>query len=151
MNLALSLHAPTQALRERIVPTARAYPLDEFLAAADAHGALTGRPAFVEYVLLKGVNDGAEQAQALGELLKDRRSAVNLIPFNAVLGKNGAVPFEAPAPEAAEAFQRILRESYGINTTLRKTLGADIAGACGQLVIGKPGAKGVCGDVEDSC
>ena len=96
VSLALSLHAPSQRLRERIVPSARAHPLDRIVAAARQYQEATGNKVFVEYVLLAGVNDGVEIARELGALLEGHRVMVNLIPWNPVLSPD--MHFGAPPP-----------------------------------------------------
>ncbi|KDD75500.1 hypothetical protein H632_c653p0 [Helicosporidium sp. ATCC 50920] len=153
VSLALSLHAPEQALRARLVPSARAFPLPRILEAVDAYAAASRQRVFVEYVLLGGVNDGEEQARQLGELLRGRDVVVNLIPWNPVLGKG--MEWEAPREGAARSFQRTLREAYGLRATVRQEKGQDVAAACGQLSLesrrGFDGAPGVVlgRDVED--
>ena len=130
VRLALSLHAPTQALREMVVPSARAWRLPELLAAASAFEAAPGgSPPMMEYVLLAGENDGEEAARGLGELLQGRGWTLNLIPYN----PGGATHHSAPSREAVEAFQRALRSGWGVNTTVRRTMGSEVGAACGQL------------------
>lgn len=127
--LALSLHAPTQELRQTLVPSAATWRLDALLRAASDFEAASGTAPLVEYVLLAGVNDGAEQAHDLGRLLASRGWTVNLIPYNEVAGTG----FATPSAEATTRFQSILRGEYGINTTVRRAMGRDVGGACGQL------------------
>jgi len=131
VRLALSLHAPSQALRETVVPSAASWPLDKLLAACEAHERCSGQPPLIEYTLLGSVNDSAEAAAGLGALLRGRGWTVNLIPFNPV---ETAAGHRQPGASAVETFQRALRSDWGVNTTVRRTMGADIAGACGQLV-----------------
>jgi len=128
INLVLSLHAPNQALRERIIPFARSYPLSEILEAYDAWSKISGRDQSFEYTLLSGINDGQEHARELASLLRLRQCSVNLIPYNPIDGVN----FSRPEREAIERFRSIL-EREKIVTTLRYTKGDDIASACGQL------------------
>lgn len=128
VTLALSVHAPDDALRHELVPGVRKRALSETLAEADALFAATGREYTVEYVLLDGVNDSPEQARALGRLLRGRRCHVNLIPWNPVAGMG----FARPPRERQEAFARALRES-GASVTLRRSLGRETDAACGQL------------------
>jgi adenine C2-methylase RlmN of 23S rRNA A2503 and tRNA A37 len=97
ISLALSLHAPTQDLRKRIVPSAAAYKLDALMAAMQEYENVTGQKVFIEYVMLEGVNDGEEQAAELGQLLQGHRVTVNLIPWNPVLSPD--VSFGAPSQE----------------------------------------------------
>jgi len=126
VRLALSLHAPDDELRSRLVPVNDRYPLAEVLAACERYYARRRRRVFVEYVMLAGVNDRPEQARALAALLDPRVYKVNLIPYN----PTGA--FEGSAPAAIAAFRRML-ERAGLAATVRLTRGRDIAAACGQL------------------
>jgi 23S rRNA (adenine2503-C2)-methyltransferase len=127
-HLAVSLHAPTEDLRNELVPVNEAIGLNAVLAAADAYFERTGRQVTYEYVLLGGVNDRPSDAQALARLLAARRSHVNLIPYNPVEG----LSFDRPDPEAVERFVTILR-GRGVSVTVRKTKGRAIDAACGQL------------------
>ncbi len=127
-HLAVSLHAPTEALRDELVPISQKVGLGAVMDAADAYFRATGRQVTFEYALLRGINDGESHAAALARLLRDRRSHVNLIPYNPVEG----LPFERPAPEAVERFTTILR-SRGVSVTVRRTKGRSIDAACGQL------------------
>ena len=127
-HLAVSLHAPTEDLRNQLVPVNEAIGLGAVLAAADAYFEKTGRQVTYEYVLLGGVNDRTADAQALGRLLRARRAHVNLIPYNPVAG----LPFARPEPEAIDRFVSILRDR-GVSVTVRKTKGRAIDAACGQL------------------
>lgn len=126
--LALSVHAPDDALRHELVPGVRKRALLDTLAEADALFAATGREYTVEYVLLDGVNDAPEQARALGALLRGRRCHANLIPWNPVAGMG----FRRPPRERQEAFARALQEA-GVSVTLRRSLGRETDAACGQL------------------
>jgi 23S rRNA (adenine2503-C2)-methyltransferase len=127
-HLAVSLHAPTEDLRNSLVPVNEAIGLTAVMAAADAYFEKTGRQVTYEYVLLGGVNDRTADAQALGRLLMARRSHVNLIPYNSVAG----LSFARPEPEAVDRFVAILR-NRGVSVTVRKTKGRAIDAACGQL------------------
>ena len=135
VNLALSLHAPDDALRSRLMPVGRKYGLHEVMKAVEDHFDRTHRKLFVEYLLLAGVNDGARQAHALADLVRGRVATVNLIPWNPGFGD-----FAASPPETVDAFRAILF-SRGIETTVRERRGQSIAAACGQLAAG-PGAQG---------
>lgn len=127
-NLALSLHAPDDATRARIIPLKNLSTAAEALEAAKRFEAVTRRFVTVSYVLLDGVNDSPEQADALGELLRDTRFHVNLIPWNAVAG----IPL-APSPkERAQAFWQRLRDR-GVSVHFRKARGTEADAACGQL------------------
>jgi len=126
VRLALSLHAAEPALRSQLMPVNDRYPLADVLAECRRYFELRRRKVFVEYVLLAGVNDRVEQAQALAGLLDPKVFKVNLIPYN----PTGA--FAGSSPKAIAAFESELRRS-GIPTTVRLTRGRDIAAACGQL------------------
>lgn len=132
VNLVLSLHAPNQHLRKKIIPYARKYPLEEILMAMDEYAKKTKRDVTYEYTLLSGINDGVAQAQELADLLKDKQCTVNLIPYNPVDG----LLLRRPKAEAIVEFRDYLVDA-GINTTWRYTKGKDIAAACGQLAMQK--------------
>ena len=127
-HLAVSLHAPTEELRNALVPVNDRIGLNAVLTAADAYFNRTGRQVTYEYVLLRGINDRATDAQALARLLRDRRSHVNLIPYNPVDG----LPYERPDPERVRQFTKILRNG-SVSVTVRKTKGRAIDAGCGQL------------------
>jgi 23S rRNA (adenine2503-C2)-methyltransferase len=127
-NLAISLHAPDEATRNRLVPVNDKIGIDAVLAAADDYFALTGRRVTYEYVLLSGVNDAPVQARQLAVLLQSRVAHVNLIPMNRV----SELTFVEPTAPRTQEFVRILTEA-GIPATVRKRKGADIDAACGQL------------------
>jgi len=126
VRLALSLHAAEPALRSQLMPVNDRYPLAEVLAECRRYFELRRRKVFVEYVLLAGVNDRVEQAQALAAMLDPKVFKVNLIPYN----PTGA--FTGSSPKAIAAFESELRRGR-IPTTVRLTRGRDIAAACGQL------------------
>ncbi len=127
-NLAISLHAPDEKLRRKLVPMSARWPLSEVLRAADAYALATGRRVTYEYVLLSGVNDGLVHARALAKLLRGRLAHVNLIPFNPAPG----LPFERPSAGQIELFRRELL-AQGIDVTVRRSRGIRIQAACGQL------------------
>lgn len=129
VNLAISLHAPTDELRSRTMPVNRKYPLQELLAACKDYIAATKRQVTFEYVLLARVNDTAEYAHLLGELLAPLKqfAHVNCIPVNAT-----SASYQTPGPEAIRAFRNILFE-HGVSNSVRAERGDDIAAACGQL------------------
>lgn len=127
-HLAVSLHAPNDALRTQIVPTNDKTGLDAILAAADYFFEKTGRQVTFEYVLLGGINDAASHARELARLLQDRHAHVNVIPFNDVPG----LPYRRPTPEALASFLAGLRQ-HRISVKVRKRKGAQIDAACGQL------------------
>ena len=126
--LAVSLHAPTDELRNRLVPLNRRYPLDELLAACRDYVQLTRRRITFEYVLLAGVNDRPEHAEALADRVGPLLCHVNLIPFNPV----PETGYARPPEESIEAFRRRLARR-GIPVTVRRERGVDIDAACGQL------------------
>ncbi len=129
VSLAVSLHAPNDALRDRLVPINRVHPIDELLAAcwryADKHAK---RFITFEYVMLRGVNDSIQHADELADLLLNKPAKVNLIPFNPFPGTE----FKRSARDTIEHFQGRLR-ARGLVATTRKTRGDDIDAACGQL------------------
>lgn len=133
VQLVLSLHAPTQELRQRIIPYARKVPLDLLLEAIWSYSRYTKRDPTFEYTLLAGINDQPEHAYALVKLLSNRRGAINLIPYNPVLG----LRLQRPSINAIEEFRDIL-EQGGLIVTCRTTKGDDIAAACGQLALQPP-------------
>jgi 23S rRNA (adenine2503-C2)-methyltransferase len=127
--LAVSLHAPDDPLRDRLVPLNRKYPLRELMAACRRYLEAAPRDFITfEYVLLDGVNDSDAQARALLHLVRDVPSKFNLIPFNPFPDSG----FRRPRPERVRRFQEILLEA-GVVATVRKTRGDDIDAACGQL------------------
>lgn len=137
INLAISLHAPTDALRSEIMPINNKYKLAEVLAAADDFTALHNRQLMIEYILL-GKRDAngetvlfnatPEYAEKLSELLRGKNCMVNLIPWNAVDERD----FASPSGNAVHRFQDILIKN-GIHTRIRRERGTDIGSACGQL------------------
>lgn len=167
VNLALSLHAPNQEVRRKIVPAAAACHIDSLMAAVDAHVAanpfakasaeslestsqrrIVG--VMIEYILIKDVNDRPEHAHELGQLLRSRRGHIllNLIPYNPT---EVCESFEAPSKEDIDRFFSILiSEPYRIVTRVRREMGQDIAGACGQLALVNPSEKTQPPDIEDA-
>jgi 23S rRNA (adenine2503-C2)-methyltransferase len=129
LTLAISLHAPTDDVRERIMPLNRKWPIADVMNALLAYEHTTGRRITVEYVMLAGVNDSAEQAHQLGRLLKPLKCHVNLIPYNPIDDQD---TFSRPKTMQMLIFRDIV-DSYGKKTTLRMERGVDIAAACGQL------------------
>jgi 23S rRNA (adenine2503-C2)-methyltransferase len=136
-HLAVSLHAPNDALRTRIVPTNDRVGLAAILEAADAFYERTGRQVTYEYVLLRGVNDDISHARELARLLYGRQAHVNLIPFNDVHG----LPYRQPEPQAVDGFAEIVKR-HGISVKVRKRKGAEIDAACGQLRLGRESGVG---------
>lgn len=127
VRLALSLHAPDDALRTAIMPVNERYPLADVLAACDRWYERRKRMVFIEYVMLAGVNDRYEQAVALAALLDRRRFKINLIPYNPT-----GSSYDGSSREAIDTFRGVL-EQRGFNATVRLTRGRDIDAACGQL------------------
>jgi 23S rRNA (adenine2503-C2)-methyltransferase len=127
-TLAVSLHAPDQRLREELIPTAHAYPLEALLDDCRHYVAITGRRVSFEYILLGGVNDHPRQADALARLLRGFQSHVNLIAYNPIAEED----FRRPAPEAVEAFRSQLQRRH-IAVSVRASRGLDQDAACGQL------------------
>lgn len=134
--LAISLHAPNNQLRSRLMPINRKYPLEELIEACRYWVEKTGRRITFEYILLKEVNDGLKEAGELAGLLEGLLSNVNLIPFNPVMGAN----FQKPSMNRIHKFQEYLTER-NIIATIREEKGGDIAGACGQLRRQEMGSK----------
>ena len=128
LNLAISLHAPNEALRKQLIPWAEHFALDEILDAARFYFETTGREITLEYILLSGVNDRPEHARQLVKVCKTMRANVNLIKYNEV----PELEFGRPREDDVLEFQRILREG-GVNAHIRKSRGRDIDAACGQL------------------
>ncbi|MDR6227239.1 23S rRNA (adenine(2503)-C(2))-methyltransferase RlmN [Desmospora profundinema] len=128
VGLAISLHAPNQELRKRLMPVSRRYPLEELLEACHGYEEKTGRRLTYEYALIGGKNDQPEHAHELGQLLTGSGSLVNLIPVNYVPERN----YTRTPRNQIFRFQRIL-ESYQVKATVRREHGSDIDAACGQL------------------
>lgn len=128
ITLALSLHGSTQEKRKQLMPVANKYELSEVLEACDAYFEETGRRITFEYSLVHGVNDREEDARELISILRPRNCHLNLIPVNPIKERD----FERPSRKAAEEFKNRL-ERAGINVTIRREMGSDIDGACGQL------------------
>ncbi|WP_240342605.1 23S rRNA (adenine(2503)-C(2))-methyltransferase RlmN [Methylococcus sp. EFPC2] len=129
ISLAVSLHAPDNALRDELVPINRKYPLEELLPACKRYVGEGRRKVTMEYVMLEGVNDTPAHARALVKRLAGIPSKVNLIPFNPFPQS----PYRCSSPETIARFSEILQKG-GLITTTRKTRGEDIDAACGQLV-----------------
>lgn len=128
LNLALSLHAPTEPLRKELIPWAEHFALDDILDAARFYFEQTGREITLEYILLSGVNDRPDHARQLAKLCKTLRANVNLIRYNEV----PELPYKRPRSDDVMRFQEILRAA-GVNAHVRKSRGRDIDAACGQL------------------
>lgn len=128
ITLALSLHAPNDELRRKLIPWAERISMESLIEAARYYFDQTGREITLEYILLSGVNDLLEHALELAKVSRKMRSNVNLIPYNPVAG----LPYERPSKERVHQFVLKLRER-GINAHVRKSRGLDIDSACGQL------------------
>ncbi len=128
VTLALSLHASNQKTREEMMPVAKNWPLPEVLEACQYYFDRSGRRITFEYSMANGINDSEESAQELAALLKGKNCHINLIPINPVREKS----YEQSTREAIARFKKKL-ENYGINVTIRREMGRDIDGACGQL------------------
>jgi 23S rRNA (adenine2503-C2)-methyltransferase len=129
-NLAISLHAPADALRGELVPINRRYGIEDVIEACRKFPLKKRSRITFEYVLLAGVNDQPESARTLAKLLAGVKSKVNLIPLNAAPG----IPFERPSDEAIDRFAKILADR-GLTVSVRKSRGRDIRAACGQLIV----------------
>ncbi len=129
-NLAISLHAPTDAQRGELVPINRKYGMAEIIEACKRLPLKKRNRITFEYVLLAGVNDRPEDARRLAKLLAPVKAKVNLIPLNAAAG----IPFERPSDEAIDRFAKILADHH-VPVSVRKSRGRDIRAACGQLIV----------------
>ncbi|KAL0365305.1 UNVERIFIED_CONTAM: Dual-specificity RNA methyltransferase RlmN [Sesamum angustifolium] len=134
LNLAVSLHAPVQDIRCQIMPAARAFPLERLMNTLREYQTSSQQKIFIEYIMLDGVNDEEQHAHLLGKLLETYQVVVNLIPFNPI---GSLSSYKTSSDEKVTIFQRTLRGTYNIRTTVRKQMGQDISGACGQLVVNK--------------
>lgn len=128
INLAISLHAPNDEVRNQIMKINKRYKIEEVIEAVKEYIKVTNRRITFEYILLKGINDTPKLANQLADLVKDINCYVNLIPYNEVSTK----PFKKTSSEDAQRFFEILHQR-GINATLRMEHGSDISAACGQL------------------
>lgn len=127
-QLAISLHAPNDELRNRLVPVNKSIGIESIMQAADRYFQRTGRRLTFEYVLLGGLNDSVACAKELVSLLRGRTAMLNVIPYNPVPG----LPYETPSPEAIHLFRKTLIDG-GINVMFRQRKGDEIQAACGQL------------------
>jgi len=128
VKLAISLHAPNQKLREKMMPIARQFSLKELFAALDYYQEKTNKLVSYEYILIKGLNDSPEHAQQLADLLAGKLAHVNLIPFNPVPGTG----YQRPKRQQVSQFSKLLTDA-GISNSIRVTMGDEIDAACGQL------------------
>jgi len=125
---AISLHAPNQELRARIMPKAAKIHLDDLMACLNSYPMRPRERITFEYLLLKGVNDSLEHADQLAKLIDRKKGKINLIAYNATEG----MPYEAPDREQVEAFEKRLWD-HGLTAFIRRSMGSDIKAACGQL------------------
>ncbi len=128
VTLSISLHAPNDTIRDKIMPVNRKYSIDKIIEACKIYTEVSKRRITFEYALISGVNDSRENAMELGRKIKGMLCHVNLIPVNTVEGND----FRKSARQQTEVFKAILERS-GIETTVRRELGSDISAACGQL------------------
>ncbi len=126
--LAVSLHAPNNALRNQIMPVNSTYPLEDLLEACRYYISKTGRRVTFEYALIQGFNDGVKNARELAALLKGLKANLNLIPVNNTVESK----YQKPLDEEIKKFLKILKQE-GIEAVIREEKGSDIAAACGQL------------------
>lgn len=133
ITLAVSLHAPNDKLRNQLMPITAKYPLQELIAACRNYIDVTGRRITFEYLLLGGVNDQDSHAKELGALLRGVNCLVNLIPYNKISGAAWQ------ASKRAATFKETAQQ-FGLNITMRRSLGSEIDAACGQLRRGTPGS-----------
>jgi len=128
LTLSVSLHAPNDEIREKLMPVNRKHNITQLLSAVDYYTGLTGRRVVFEYALIRGVNDSVEHARELAALLRKKLCHINLIACNPVEGTG----FFPPPAQTVQKFYRILEES-GASVTIRRTMGADLDASCGQL------------------
>jgi len=128
VRLAISLHAPNNDLRDKVIPLNKEYPIEDLIEAAWFYAEKTGRRVTFEYVLIKDFNDKPEHARELITLLKGKPAHVNLIPWNRV----SEYPWDTPRMNSIERFERYLKEA-GLKVTLRRSYGSNIRAGCGQL------------------
>ncbi|NMG06232.1 23S rRNA (adenine(2503)-C(2))-methyltransferase RlmN [Brasilonema sp. UFV-L1] len=132
VTLAVSLHAPNQALREQLIPSARSYPIEDLLAECREYVKMTGRRVSFEYILLAGVNDLPEHALELTRHLRGFQSHVNLIPYNPITEAD----YKRPNQNRIQAFVKVLKQQQ-IAVSVRYSRGLEADAACGQLRVKK--------------
>ena len=128
LTLSISLHAPNDEMRSKMMPVNDAYPVAQLIAACRRYQQTTGRRVSFEYSMVRGVNDSPATARELAALIRGMGAHVNLIPINPVDGS----PYSATDAENVKRFQALLTQ-LGVNATVRRRLGSDISAACGQL------------------
>ncbi len=138
IRLAISLHGASDEVRETIMPVNRKYPIDRLFEALQVWRSKKNQKITFEYILIEGVNDGLDQAALLAKRARSVRAKVNLIPYNTVEG----LPWKRPTPRVQEAFLGLLK-SQGVQATLRREKGHDIAAACGQLRLKQETEEGI--------
>ena len=136
-RLALSLHAASDEIRDKIMPVNKRYPLDRLLKACDAFVQAKNKQIYFEYILLAGINDDPSQARLLAQHARRLHAKVNLIPYNKVEG----LPYERPSETAIRQFCQTLLQN-GVRATVRREKGHDIDAACGQLRLKEINFKG---------
>lgn len=129
LTLSVSLHAPTDEKRKKIMPVAHRYSIAQLMAACDRYTKATGRRISYEYALIAGVNDTVEDAREVGRLLHGRLAHLNLIPVNPIRERD----FQKSDQEAVRRFVHTVETEFGVSTTVRRKLGGDIDASCGQL------------------
>ncbi len=132
VNLAISLNATTDKIRNQIMPVNKKYPLKKLVDACRDYPLPPRRSITFEYVLLDGINNSGEDAQRLVRLLRGIKSKVNLIPYNPIANHKSLYQFKTPSENRTLEFQKILKHA-GLTAIIRKSKGADISAACGQL------------------
>ena len=132
IHLAVSLHAPDDATRAKLLPMGKRFPIADILAAADRFQASRGRPVTIQYCLLAGVNDSLEHARLLAEVIGARRMHINLLRYNPTGLSLRGVNYQPSSDETSEAFAEVLR-ARGVVAHFRRSRGRDIDAACGQL------------------
>lgn len=127
-RVAISLHAPNQEIRAKLMPVAKVFPLDQLMQTLDEYVELTNKRVSYEYVMIRNVNDQDNHAHDLANMLRGRLAHVNLIPYNPIK----EVPFKRSERNRIDSFKHIL-ERAGVHVTVRVTMGDDVDAACGQL------------------
>jgi 23S rRNA (adenine2503-C2)-methyltransferase len=128
VNLAISLHAPNNEIRNKIMPINKAYKIEELISALKEYISITNRRVTFEYILLKDINDTTKYANELSDLLRGMNCYVNLIPYN----ETSHIEFKKSDKDSITRFYDTLKKR-GINVTIRKEFGSKVSAACGQL------------------
>jgi len=131
INLAISLHAATDQLRNQLMPMNQQYPLNKLIAELKKYFQITNRKVFLEYILLAGINDGVVQARQLVDLI-NKIGPRHLLHVNLIVYNQTDCPYQSPTKEVIQRFKKNL-EKLGVSVTIRKSLGQEISAACGQL------------------